>query len=167
MQMTIQQIKTAKNRNCRADGTRDLPAFQEHDGILQGWLAVSEEGIFIVQEGRIKQCNRFLARLGGYLQDEVLDTVFVSFFDDTSIPAVESACGGEFPGTRCASAQKVSLVCKNGQRVNVQLKVQPCVFGEKPAMLAVLSRVLDSTQHGERGRAYDWLLASEKIPLDL
>jgi hypothetical protein len=61
----------------------------------------------------------------------------------------------------------VSLVCKNGQRVNVQLKVQPCVFGEKPAMLAVLSRVLDSTQHGESGRAYDWLLASEKIPLGL
>jgi PAS domain S-box-containing protein len=152
MQMTIQQIKTAKNRNCRADGTRDLPAFQEHDGILQGWLAVSEEGIFIVQDGRIKECNRFLARLGGYLQDEVLDTVFVSFFDDTSIPAVESACGGKFSGTRCASAQKVSLVCKNGQRVNVQLKVQPCVFGEKPAMLAVLSRVLESTTHASSPR---------------
>jgi len=35
----------------------------------------------------------------------------------------------------------------------------------KPAMLAVLIRVLDSTQHGESGRACDWLLASEKIPL--
>ena len=32
-------------------------------------------------------------------------------------------------------------------------------------MLAVLSRVLESTHHGERGRACDWLLASEKIPL--
>jgi len=152
MQMTIQQIKTAKNRNRRADGTRQLSAFQEDDGILQSWLAVSEEGIFIVQDGRIKECNRFLARLGGYLQDEVLDTVFVSFFDDTSIPAVESACGDEFPGTRRASAQRVSLVCKNGQRVNVQLKVQPCVFGEKPAMLAVLSRVLDSTTHATSPR---------------
>jgi hypothetical protein len=152
MQTTIQQIKTAKSRNRRADGTRELPAFQEHDGILQGWLAVSEEGIFIVQDGRIKECNRFLARLGGYLQDEVLDTVFGSFFDDTSIPAVESVCGGKFPGTRCASAQKVSLVCKNGQRVNVQLKVQPCVFCEKPAMLAVLSRVLDSTTHASSPR---------------
>jgi PAS domain S-box-containing protein len=152
MQMTIQQIKTAKDRNRRADGTRQLSAFQEHDGILQSWLAVSEEGIFIVQDGRIKECNRFMARLGGYLQDEVLDTVFVSFFDDTSIPAVESACGGEFPGTRCTSVQKVSLVCKNGQRVNVQLKVQPCVFGEKPAMLAVLSRVLDSTTHAPSPR---------------
>ena len=152
MQMTIQQIKTAKDRNRWADGTRQLSAFQEHDGILQSWLAVSEEGIFIVQDGRIKECNRFLARLGGYLQDEVLDTVFVSFFDDTSIPAVESACGGKFPGTRCASAQKVSLVCKNGQRVNVQLKVQPCVFGEKPALLAVLSRVLDSTTRASSPR---------------
>ena len=152
MQMTIQQIKTAKDRNRRADGTRQLSALQEHDGILQGWLAVSEEGIFIVQDGRIKECNRFMARLGGYLQDEVLDTVFVSFFDDTSIPVVESACGGGFPGTRCTSVQKVSLVCKNGQRVNVQLKVQPCVFGEKPAMLAVLSRVLDSTTHASSPR---------------
>jgi hypothetical protein len=152
MQMTIQQIKTAKDRNRRADGTRQLSALQEHDGILQGWLAVSEEGIFIVQDGRIKECNRFMARLGGYLQDEVLDTVFVSFFDDTSIPVVESACGGEFPGTRCTSVQKVSLVCKNRQRVNVQLKVQPCVFGEKPAMLAVLSRVLDSTTHASSPR---------------
>jgi len=167
VQMTIQQIKMAKKRHRRAYGTRELSAFQEHDGILQGWLAVSEEGIFVVQEGRIKECNRFLARLAGYLQDEVLDTVFTSFFDGSSIPAVESACGGEFPGTLRASVQKVSLVCKNGQRVAVQLKVQPFVFGEKPAMLAVLSRVLDSTQHGENGRAYDWLLASEKIPLGL
>ena len=152
MQMTIQQIKTAKDRNRRVDGTRQLSAFQEHDGILQSWLAVSEEGIFIVQDGRIKECNRFLARLGGYLQDEVLDTVFASFFDDTSIPAVESACGVESPGTRCASAQEVSLVCKNGQRVNVQLKVQPCVFGEKPALLAVLSRALDSTTRASSPR---------------
>jgi PAS domain S-box-containing protein len=167
MQTTIQQIKIAKSRNRRATGTKELSAFQEHNGILQGWLAVSEEGIFVVQDGQIKECNRFLARLGGYLQDEVLETAFTSFFDDTSIPAVESACGSAFPGTRRASAQKVSLVCKNGQRVNVQLKVQPCVFGEKPAMLAVLSRVLDSTQRGEKARAYDWHLASEQIPLGL
>jgi PAS domain S-box-containing protein len=167
MQMTIRQIKAAKNRNHSATDTRELSACQEHDGILQGWLAVSEEGIFVVQDGRIKECNRFLARLGGYLQDEVLDTVFASFFDSNSIPAVESACGGEFPGRRCASAQKVSLVCKDGRRVNVQLKVKPCVFGEKPAMLAVLSRVLDSAQSGEHGRAYDWLLTSEQIPLGL
>ncbi|MBI5579778.1 MAG: PAS domain-containing protein [Deltaproteobacteria bacterium] len=167
MQMTIQQIKTAKSRSRRAAGTKGFSAFQEQDRLLQGWLAVSEEGIFVVQDGRIKECNHFLARLGGYLQDEVLDTVFASFFDGNSIAAVESACGGEFPGTRCGSAQTVSLVCKNGQRVNVQLKVQPCVFSEKPAMLAVLSRVLDSTHCGENGRAYDWLLASEKIPFGL
>jgi PAS domain S-box-containing protein len=167
MQMTIQQIKTAKNRSREAAGASKRLAFQEHDGILQGWLAVSEEGIFVVQDGRIKECNRFLARLGGYLQDEVLDTLFTSFFDDTSIPAVELACGGGIPGNRCASSQKVSLVCKNGQRVKVQLKVKPCVFGEKPAMLAVLSRVVDPTQPGESRRAYDWLLASEQIPLGL
>jgi PAS domain S-box-containing protein len=167
MQMTIQQIKTAKNRGREAAGASKLPAFQEHGGILQGWLAVSEEGIFVVQDGRIRECNRFLARLGGYLQDEVLDTLFASFFDDTSIPAVASACGGGFPGTPRASAQIVSLVCKNGQRVEVQLKVQPCVFGEKPAMLAVLSRVLDPVQPGESREAYDWLLASEQIPLGL
>ena len=167
MQMTIQQIKTEKNRNRRADGTKELSTFQEHNGILQSWLAVSEEGIFVVQDGRIKECNHFLARLGGYLQDEVLDTVFVSFFDGSSIPTVESACGGEFPGTRCASSQNVSLVCKNGQRVNVQLKVQACVFGEKPAILVVLSRVLDSPRQVENERACDGLLASEQIPLGL
>ena len=146
MQMTIQEIKTAKNFNRRDTGTKQVSTFQEHDGILQSWLAVSEEGIFVVQDGRVKECNHFLARLGGYLQDEVLDTLFASFFDGNSIPAVETACGSKFPGTRCTSAQKVSLVCKNGQRVNVQLKVKACIFGEKPAMLAVLSRVLQSTQ---------------------
>ena len=114
MQMTIQQIKTAKNRNCRADGTKELPAFQEHDGILQGWLAVSEEGIFIVQDGRIKECNRFLARLGGYLQDEVLDTVFVSFFDDTSIPAVESAWGASFRESVALQLRKCLWCARTG-----------------------------------------------------
>jgi hypothetical protein len=56
--MTIQQIKTAKNRESKAAGTKKSSAFQEHDGILQSWLAVSEEGIFVVQDGRIKECNR-------------------------------------------------------------------------------------------------------------
>lgn len=167
MQTTIQQIKMAKSRHRGALDTRESYAFQGHDGILKGWLAVSEEGMFIVQDGRIKECNRFLSRLGGYLRDEVLDTVFASFFDSDSIPIVESVCGAEFSGTRCSSAKRVSMVCKDGQRVKVQLKVHPCVFGEKPAMLAVLSRVLDSTQHGENGRAYGWLFASEKIPLGL
>ncbi len=167
MQMTIQQIKTVKKRSRKADGTEESAAFQEHDRLLQGRHAVSEEGLFVIQNGRIKECNHFMARLGGYLQAEVLDTVFASFFDGNSISAVESACGGEFPGLRCAAAQNVSLVCKNGQRVNVRLKVQPCIFDEKPAMLAVLSRELDTCQHGEIGRASDWLLASEKIPFGL
>ena len=168
MQTTIQQIKMAKRRHRGAtDNTRESLAFQEHDGLRKGWLAVSEEGMFIVQGGRIKECNRFLSRLGGYLRDEVLDTVFASFFDSDSIPIVESACGAEFPGTRCSSAKRVSMVCKDGQRVKVQLKVHPCVFGEKPAILAVLSRVLDSTQHSENGRAHGWLFASEKFPLGM
>jgi hypothetical protein len=34
MQTTIQQIKTAKNRNRGAAGTKELFAFQEHDRIL-------------------------------------------------------------------------------------------------------------------------------------
>jgi PAS domain S-box-containing protein len=167
MQTTIQQIKMAKSRHRRATDRRESYAFQEHDGILKGWLAVSEKGMFIVQDGRIKECNRFLSRMGGYPRDEVLDTVFASFFDSGSIPIVESACGAELPGTRCSTVKRVSLVCKDGQRVKVQLKVHPCVFGEKPATLAVLSRVLDSTRHGENGRAYGWLFAPEKIPLGL
>lgn len=167
MQMTIQQIKKVKNRNRRAAGTKGFAAFQEHGRLLQGRPAVSEEGIFVIQDGRIKECNHFLARLGGYLQDEVLDTVFASFFDGNSISDVESACGGRFPGIRCAAVQNVSLLCKNGQRVDVQLKVQPCVFDEKPAMLAVLSRMLNTRQHGEIGCAGDWLLNSEKIPSGL
>jgi PAS domain S-box-containing protein len=167
MQTTIQQIKMAKNRHRGAAETRESYAFHGHDGILKGWLAVSEEGMFIVQDGRIKECNRFLSRLGGYLRDEVLDTVFASFFDSDCIPIVESACGAEFPGTRCSSAKRVCMVCKDGQRVKVQLKVHPCVFGEKPAILAVLSRVLDSTPHGESGRACGWLFPSEKTLLGL
>jgi len=79
VQMTIQQIKTVKKRNRRADVTRHPSGFKERDGILQGWLAVSEEGIFVVQDGRIKQCNHFLARLGGYLDDCSFRENFLKF----------------------------------------------------------------------------------------
>jgi hypothetical protein len=130
----------------RKTGRKAMNPHQEMGEMFHQVLELSSEGIFVIQNGRVRQCNGFLDAAGGYLPEEVHETVFASFFHQKSVPAVDSLC------TRCpskpfyASLPNMVLMSKNGRRVKVVLKAQACLYAGKPAVLVVLSRA-----RGEKG----------------
>jgi PAS domain-containing protein len=103
-------------------------------------LALATDGIFVVQQGTIRECNDFLEARAGYRRAEVLETLFASFFDPASAAAVESLCRGRAVRRPAAAARlEVRLVAKNGRRLKGSLRTRGCRFGGRPAVLVVFS----------------------------
>ena len=85
-----------------------------------------EEGIVEVKQGIIQKSNAAMARLSGYRHEEVVDTIFASFFHLDDIPVVESIC--ELPETPEGEGQKpvVRLIGKNRKSIPVEISVGSC-----------------------------------------
>lgn len=140
---------------------------EERSEMLGRLLDMSSEGIFIVQNGRVRECNRFLAMRAGYAMDEIEGTCFASFFDRESIPAVEAVCGQITLGCEMTSLPKAMLVCKNGKSLEVQLKAGACRFGGEPAVLVTLSDPDVQASEDSWSADLDCLFVSEETPSTL
>jgi PAS domain S-box-containing protein len=137
---------------------------EERSEVLRRLWEMSSEGIFVLRNGRVKECNHFLATRAGYAMDEIEGTCFASFFDRKSIPAVEAVCGQTTRGHEMMSLPKALLVCKNGSSIEVQLKACACLFGGKPAVLVTL-RATDSQPSEDSWDAdLDDFFVSEESP---
>ena len=163
----------ARHRARKAPGHATKPAsppralIEEHSEMLGRLWAMSSEGIFVLRNGRVKECNHFLAARAGYAMDEVEGTCFASFFDRESIPAVEAACGQIALERGMVSLPQALLVCKNGKSLEVQMKACACRFGGKPAVLVTLS-VMDRQISDDSWEAdLDGFFVSEETPLPL
>ncbi len=163
----------ARHRAIETPGNAAKPASlpraltEEHSEMLGRLWEMSSEGIFIVRNGRVRECNHFLATQAGYAMDEVEGTCFASFFDRESIPAVEAACGQIALERGTVSLPQVVLVCKDGKILEAQMKACACRFGGKPAVLVTLS-VMDRQISDDSWEAdLDGFFVSEETPLPL
>jgi PAS domain S-box-containing protein len=127
-------------------------------------MAMSSEGIFVVQKGRIRECNAFLRRLGGYRREEVLDTLFASYFNHESMAAVESICEAPAAGAEPVCVPEAFLVRKNGERLRVCVKAQPSVFSGAPAVLVVVSEAPERSTPGPWDAIPEGHLLLEEMP---
>ena len=128
-------------------------------------LDMSSEGIFVVQNGRVKECNHFLATRAGYAMDEIEGTSFASFFDRESIPAVEAICGQTQSGREMMSLPHAVIVRKNGKSLEVQLQACACRFGGKPAVRVTLSALSNPAANDSWDAELDGFFVSEETPL--
>jgi PAS domain S-box-containing protein len=147
--------------------SRPRALMKERSEILGRLWEMSSEGIFVVRNGRVRECNHFLAARAGYAMDEVEGTCFASFFDRGSIPAVEAACGQIALGRGMVSLPQVVLVCKNGKRLEVQMKACACRFGGKPAALVALIPMDRQISDDSWEADLESFFVSEKTPFTL
>ena len=163
----------ARHRARKAPGHATKPAsppralIEEHSEMLGRLWAMSSEGIFVLRNGRVKECNHFLAARAGYAMDEIEGTCFASFFDQESIPAVEAACGQIALERGTVSLPQVVLVCKDGKSLEVQMKACACRFGGKPAVLVTLSAIGSPDADDSWDADLDCFFVSEKTPFTL
>jgi PAS domain S-box-containing protein len=79
-------------------------------------LELTTNGVFVVQNGKIKEVNYCLAKMCGYGLEELTDTCFASFFRAEDIGLVETLCGDAIETKNAAESLEATLVCKNGHR---------------------------------------------------
>ncbi len=146
------KFRNNPNSGCHPPHPADPRRLEEKESILRSLLALSDEGVFLIQGGRVAECNRFLAEKAGYAAEEVVGSIFASFFDTQSIGKIEPALAEN----ACPAANRVGfrvrLICKNGDTYNVRFKSQACVIGGESAHLVVLS------ESGQPAPAAEWAL---------
>lgn len=129
--------QTKPDRQPSRSSHRGRPEAPEVD--LQNLLSLSAEGVFLIQGSRIVVCNRFLAEKAGYAIEEVIDSIFASFFDAESIEKIESELADDTCPAPERSDFSARLVCKNGDVFKVRIKSQACIIGGESVHLVVLS----------------------------
>jgi PAS domain S-box-containing protein len=167
MEAAVRPSRKKEPRQVAAPVRPPRARLAERSEMLGRLWEMSSEGVFVIQNGRVKECNHFLAERSGYAMDEVEETCFASFFDRESIPAVEAACGQITLGRGTVSLPQVVLVCKDGKNLDVQLKACACRFGGKPAVLVTLNPLDSRTSDDSWEADLDGFFVSEETPLPL
>jgi len=167
MEADVQHRRRKAPRRVMASAEPPHALTEERSEMPRRILDMSSEGIFVVQNGRVKEFNHFLSTRAGYAMDEIDGTCFASFFDRESIPAVEAVCGHITSGREMMSLPKAVLVCKNGKSLDVQLKAGGCRFGGEPAVRVTLSALGSQASDDSWGADLDCFFVSEEIPFTL
>ncbi|MDH3876922.1 MAG: PAS domain S-box protein, partial [Desulfobacterales bacterium] len=71
----------AKNKkNCACKKSELELSLIESEEKFRLLMELATDGVLVVQDGKIKEVNYYLAKMCGYTIDEVLDTDLASFF---------------------------------------------------------------------------------------
>ncbi len=79
-------VKNKKNCACKKSELElSLIESEEKFRLL---MELATDGVLVVQDGKIKEVNYYLAKMCGYTIDEVLDTDLASFFHPDDIETI-------------------------------------------------------------------------------
>lgn len=117
-------------------------------------MELTTDGVLVVQDGKIKEINYYLAKMCGYTIDEVLDTDLASYFHSDDIETIESIYEKPLSDDNTLAVQELTLMCKNGHKIDVEVIAGRFVFQNKPSNLLVLRDISDrSKSESELDRA--------------
>ena len=126
------------------NSTTDEQAFLsmiENDQKFRFMMELSDVGIIVVQKGVIRESNTALANMCAYSMDEIVDTCLASFTRPDDIAAVEALCESTLKNPGAVNEQKATLLSKNGDQINVELKASACSFRQKPAVICMIKHI--------------------------
>jgi PAS domain S-box-containing protein len=106
-------------------------------------LELSNDGILIIQDGKIREINDLMAQMCGYSVEEVLDTDFASFFRPQDMTLFESLFDHLTGDPSAVEVHEVVLICKNGHKLNVEIAAGRFVYKKDPAILFIIKNTTD------------------------
>ncbi len=142
--------KKQKNCTCKkSDLELSLIESEEKFRLL---MELATDGVLVVQDGKIKEVNYYLAKMCGYTIDEVLDTDLASFFHSDDIETIEAIYEKPLDDDNALAVHELTLMCKNGHKVDVEIIAGRFVFQNTPSNLLV---VRDISERSESDRALE------------
>lgn len=106
-------------------------------------LELCNDGILIVQDGKIRESNDLMAQMCGYAVEEILDTDFASFFQPEDITLIESLYEQLIGDPNAIEIHEVVLICKNGRKLNVEITAGRFVYKKDFAILLIIKDTTD------------------------
>ena len=111
--------KNKKNCTCKkSDLELSLIQSEEKFRLL---MELATDGVLIVQDGKIKEVNYYLAQICGYTIDEVLDTDLASYFHPDDIETIEKIFEKPIEDENALAVHELTIMCKNGLTVDVEV----------------------------------------------
>ena len=137
-------VKNKKNFSCKKNELEQRLIENEEKFLLLTELAT--DGVLVVQDGKIKEVNYYLAKMCGYTIDEVLDTDLASFFHPDAIETIEKIYEKPLKDDSALAVHELTLMCKNGHRVNAEVIAGRFIFQDKPSNLLVVRDISERTR---------------------
>ncbi|MCK4984413.1 MAG: PAS domain S-box protein, partial [Desulfobacterales bacterium] len=129
-------VKNKKNCACKKNSLeQSLIESEEKFRLL---MELATDGVLIVQDGKIKEVNYYLAKMCGYAIDEVVDTDLASFFHADDIETIATFYEKPLTDDNALAVHALTLMCKNGHRVDVEVIAGRFIFQNKPSNLLVV-----------------------------
>lgn len=137
-------IKNRKNCTCKkSELEQSLIESEEKFRLL---MELATDGVLVVQDGKIKEVNYYLAKMCGYAIDEVLDTDLASFFHADDIKTIAAFYEKPLTDDNALEVHALTLMCKNGHRVDVEVIAGRFIFQNKPSNLLVVRDISDRSK---------------------
>jgi PAS domain S-box-containing protein len=134
-------VKNNKNCACKKnDLEQSLVESEEKFRLL---MELATDGVLVVQDGKIKEVNYYLAKMCGYTIDEVLDTDLASFFHADDIETIATIYEKPLTDNNALAVHDLTLMCKNGHKIDVEVIAGRFVFQNKPSNLLVVRDISD------------------------
>ncbi|MGD8471396.1 MAG: ATP-binding protein [Desulfobacteraceae bacterium] len=136
--------KNRKNRTCKKSEVElSLIESEEKFRLL---MELTTDGVLVVQDGKIKEVNYYLAKMCGYTIDELLDTDLASFFHADNIETIETIYEKPLKDDNVLAVHDLTLMCKNGHRIEVEVIAGRFIFQNKPSNLLVVRDISDRSK---------------------
>lgn len=153
-------VKHKKNCTCKKSELE--LALIESEEKFRLLMELATDGVLVVQDGKIKEVNYYLAKMCGYAIDELLDTDLGSFFHTDDIETIEAIYEKPLTDDNALAAHELTLMCKNGLKVDVEVIAGRFIFQNKPSNLLVIRDISDrskSAREIERTRQLESIAA--------
>ncbi len=125
-------------KNCSCKKSEFEQQVLESEEKFRLLMELATDGVLVVQDGKIKEVNYYLAKMCGYNIDEVLDTDLASFFHPDDIGTIEAIYEKPLTNDSVLAVHELTLMCKNGHRVEVEIIAGRFIFENKPSNLLVV-----------------------------
>jgi PAS domain S-box-containing protein len=133
--------KNKKNCACKkSELERSLIESEERFRLL---MELATDGVLVVQDGKIREVNYYLAKMCGYTIDEVLDTDLASFFHPDDIETIATIYEKPLTDDNALAVHELTLMCKNGHKADVEVIAGRFIFQNKPSNLLVVRDISD------------------------
>ena len=136
-------MSTQNKKNCTCKKSELELSLMESEEKFRLLMELATDGVLVVQDGKIKEVNYYLAKMCGFTIDEVLDTDLASFFHPDNIETIKAIYEKPLTDDNALAIHDLTLMCKNGHSIEVEVIAGRFIFQNKPSNLLVIRDISD------------------------